>query len=344
MTIRSDIFKFFQNLNFVFLSGFDKINSINENNNLYINAMYDLMENDEIRTQAYRKVISEKVKDKVAVEIGTGKALLLPKFCVDAGVKKIYTIEENEKAFAESKKLLEELNLEEKIKIYQGFSQDIEIEEKCDILVHEIVGSIGSREGMVLAVNDAKERFLKPNAEFIPYQCITKIAPVSPLKLSPYQQIVNLFLKLIMKNVIINLSDDFNFSKPRTYLTCNFPVCNLIAEPQEFENIVFAENLTMIDDKTIEFIIEKPSLFDGFIFYINLWVDRETVIDTLSQKTSWLVRYAKLFEKPLKLEAGDFIKVKIERDVSTTQPKYEIHATVGKNGRSVFAKKSYKLC
>ncbi len=344
MTIRSDIFKFFQNLNFVFFSGFDKISSINEHNSLYMNSMYDLMEDDKVRTEAYKKVIYEKIKDKIAVEIGTGKALLLPIMCVDAGVKKIYTIEENETAFAQSKTLLEELNLEEKIKIYQGFSQDIEIEEKCDILVHEIVGSIGSREGMVLAVQDAKDRFLKPNAEFIPYQCITKIAPVSPLRLSPEKQIINLFLKLILKNVIINLSDDWNFSKPRTYVIYNFPISNLIAEPQEFENIVFSEDLVMRDEKNIEFIIEKPSLFDGFIFYINLWVDKETVIDSLSQKTSWLVRYAKLFEKPLKLEAGDIIKVKIERDISTTQPKYEINATVSKNGESVFAKKSYQLC
>ncbi|MGD1713985.1 hypothetical protein [Dapis sp. BLCC M172] len=242
------------------------------------------------------------------------------------------------------KKLIEELNLEEKIKIYQGFSQDIEIEEKCDILIHEIVGSIGSREGMVLAVDDAKNRFLKPNAEFIPYQCITKIAPVSPLKLSPEKQIVNFFLKLIMKKVIINLSDDWNFSQPRTYVTYNFPVRNLIAEPQEFENIVFAEDLVTREEKNLEFLIKKTSLFDGFIFFINLWVDKETVIDTLSQKTSWLVRYVKLFEKPLKLEAGDFIKVKIERDISTTQPRYDINATVSKNDGSVFANKSYQLC
>lgn len=343
MTIRSDIFKFFQNRDFVFLSGYENIASINDNNNLYIDTMYDFMEDDATRSQAYRKVIYKKIKDKIAVEIGTGKALFLPKICLDAGVKKIYTIEENEDAFAKSKKLLEELKLEDKVKIYQGFSQDVDIGEKCDLLVHEIVGSIGSREGMVLAVNDAKDRFLKPNAEFIPYQCITKIAPVSPVKLSPEKQLVNLFLKLIMKNVLINTRNDWNFSKLGTYLVYNFPVRNLIAEGQEFENIVFSEELVMKYEKNIEFTIAKPSLFDGLIFYINLLVDRETVIDILYQKTSWPIRYVKLFEKPLKLEAGDTIQVKIKSDISTTQPKYEIDATVAKNGTSVFAQASCQL-
>ncbi|MCP2728149.1 hypothetical protein [Limnofasciculus baicalensis] len=330
MTVLSDILKFFQNRNFVFLSPHEKTNSIHEYNQLYENTIYDFIENDAIRKQAYRKVIFNKVKDKIAVEIGTGKSLFLPKICVEAGVQKIYTTEENEKSFAQSKKLLKELKLEKKIKIYQGLSLDVEIEERCDILVHEIVGAIGSWEGMVLAVNDAKRRFLKSDAQFIPYQCITKIAPVSPLKLSPEKQIVNLFLNLILKNVI-NRGNDWNFSKPGTYVTYNFPVHNLIAEPQEFENIVFAEDLVMIDEKNLEFFIQKPSLFDGFIFYINLWVDPETVIDSLGQKTNWRVIYIKLFEKPLKLKAGDLIKVKIERDVSTAQPKYEIDATVCQN-------------
>ena len=181
-----------------------------------------------------------------------------------------------------------------------------------------------------LAVNDAKRRFLKPDAQFIPYQCITKIAPVSPLKLSPEKQIVNLFLNLILKNVI-NKSNNLNFANPGTYVSYNFPVRNLIAKAQEFENIVFAEDLIMRDEKNLEFFIHKKSLFDGFIFYINLWLDRETVIDSLEQKTNWRVIYIKLFEKPLKLEAGDLIKVKIDSDVSTTQPKYEINATVCQN-------------
>lgn len=330
MTVLSDLLKFFQNRNFVFLSPHEKTNSIHEYNQLYENTIYDFIENDTIRKQAYSKVIFDKVKDKIAVEIGTGKALFLTKICVDAGVKKIYTTEENEKSFAQSQKSLKELKLEKKIKIYQGLSLDVEIEERCDILVHEIVGAIGSWEGMVLAVNDAKRRFLKSDAQFIPYQCITKIAPVSPLKLSLEKQIVNLFLNLILKNVI-NRGNDWNFYQPGTYVTYNFPVHNLIAEPQEFENIVFAEDLVMIDEKNLEFFIQKPSLFDGFIFYINLWVDPETVIDSLGQKTNWRVIYIKLFEKPLKLKAGDLIKVKIERDVSTTQPKYEIDATVYQN-------------
>ncbi|MGD1701858.1 hypothetical protein [Dapis sp. BLCC M229] len=51
------------------------------------------------------------------------------------------------------------------------------------------------------------------------------------------------------------------------------------------------------------------------------------------------IRYVKLFEKPLKLEVGDSIKVKIERDISTTQPKYEIDATIGQNGGKRIDKK-----
>jgi hypothetical protein len=64
MTVLSDILKFFQNRNFVFLSPYEKTNYIHEYNQLYENTIYDFIENDAIRNQPYIKVIFDIVWNK----------------------------------------------------------------------------------------------------------------------------------------------------------------------------------------------------------------------------------------------------------------------------------------
>ena len=66
--------------------------------------------------------------------------------------------------------------------IVQGFSSDISLPEKCDVLVAEIVGSIASEEGIVGTYRDAQRRLLKAPADprsYIPQRVQTWCAPAS---------------------------------------------------------------------------------------------------------------------------------------------------------------------
>ena len=133
-------------------------------------------------------------------------------------------------------------------------------------------------------------------------------------------------------NMSLRWSDEqWNFSEPKTYVAHSYPLDHLIAEPQDYEDVVFAEDLVMKDEVALEFLIQKERLFDGFLLYLNLWVDQNTVVDSLNQKTNWGVVYIKLLTSPLELKVGDLIKAKIKRDVSTENPKSEIHTTVYRN-------------
>lgn len=323
MTILSSVFKFLQNRNFVIVSPDWSSRNVHEKNQWYQNDFYDIMENDEVRNQAYRKVIYETVKNKIVIEVGTGKAVLLPKICVEAGAKKIYTIEENEKAFVSSKKLIQRLGLNTKIKAYQGFSVDVETEEKGDVFLHEIVGYLGSNEGMVSVTNDAKKRLLKADAQFIPYKCVTMISPVSPLKLSRKDKIANRILTLMGGEYCLDVSQPKNLYRIR-----NFPLDNIIVKSQVFEDIVFEKEILEKEEKEIDFLISDKNLFDGFIVYIKLFVGENTIVNSLEHKTSWAVGYIKLFEQPIELDPGNTIKVKIRSDLSTIEPKYEIYTKV----------------
>jgi len=54
---------------------------------VYDDLLYLAMTADERRNESYKVAINRHVKDKVVLDIGTGKDAILSRFCVDAGAK-----------------------------------------------------------------------------------------------------------------------------------------------------------------------------------------------------------------------------------------------------------------
>jgi len=76
--------------------------------------------------------------------------------------KKVIAIEVNETAHKSAVQMIKENNLGEIISVHHGFSDEIKLEkdEKCDIIIHEIIGEIASCEGIYYTIQDAFSRFL----------------------------------------------------------------------------------------------------------------------------------------------------------------------------------------
>ncbi len=145
---------------------------------IYDEVLYYAMVNDKSRNRAFRAAIEESVKDKVVVDIGTGPEAHLAKMCLEAGAKRVYSIEILESVYNQARDYIKSLGLENRIILMQGDSTKVTLPEPADVCVSGIVGSIGGSEGAVLILNDAR-RFLKPDGRMIPQRSITKIAAVA---------------------------------------------------------------------------------------------------------------------------------------------------------------------
>ena len=146
---------------------------------IYDSGLYYDMSNDIHRSKRYLKAIKDIAKDKVVVDIGTGSDLNWAKASIEAGAKKVYAIEVMKDSYIKAKNLITKLNLEKKIKLINGSSMNVELPEKVDLCVSEIIGCIGNSEGACAILQDARNRFLKPDGIMVPDKCITKIAAVS---------------------------------------------------------------------------------------------------------------------------------------------------------------------
>jgi hypothetical protein len=145
---------------------------------VYDDLLYYAMTNDQRRKDSYQVAINQLVKDKIVVEIGTGKDAILSRFCVEGGAKKIYAIERNEEICHQALAQIKKLGLADKITIIHGDANLVELPELADVCVSAIVGAIGGSEGAAIIINNAR-RFLKPDGLMIPERSLTKMDTLS---------------------------------------------------------------------------------------------------------------------------------------------------------------------
>jgi hypothetical protein len=124
---------------------------------VYDDLLYHAMTHDEGRNRSYRNAISRVVKGKTAVDIGTGADAVLARFCADAGAERVYAIEVNEDGYRRAKESIERLGLGTRIVLIHGDSRHVQLPEKVDVCVSEILGTIGSSEGVAMCNENRRD-------------------------------------------------------------------------------------------------------------------------------------------------------------------------------------------
>jgi amino acid adenylation domain-containing protein len=267
---------------------------------VYDELMYYAMTHDERRNHSYRAAINKLVKDKTIVDIGTGGDMFLSRLCVDAGAKRIYAIEMLEHAFNQAKDLVTRLGLEDKVTLILGRSTEVELPEKVDVCVSELIGTIGSSEGVIPFLNDAR-RFLKSDGQMIPYRSITKIAAVSlpeDLYARPrFTELSGTYTEKIFEKV--------GFPFDVRVCVKNFPVDKVISDAGIFEDLDFSGYVAPEFENQISLTITKKARLDGFLLWLNLYTVEGELIDSLAHEYTWLPVFFPAFYPGLEVFEGD---------------------------------------
>lgn len=288
---------------------------------VYDDLMYYAMSTDVPRTTAYETAITQLVKDKIVVEIGTGKDVILARFCISAGAKKVYAIEAGEQAYSGAKALVESLGLSDKITIIKGFSFDVNLPEKADVCVSEIIGTIGGSEGATQILNDAW-RFLKKTGRMIPERCITRIAVAQlpdDFSESPhFSTLSGEYAEKVFRQVGYEFDVRVCFR--------HFPEGNIISDAGVFEDLDFSGQIEPEWSRETVLEFTKSGRFDGFLLWVNLNTAGDILIDTLNQETSWLPVYLPIFDPGIEVEPGDVVKAVIRSSICENgfNPDYSI--------------------
>ena len=126
------------------------------------------MLHDDRRTRDYLAALAEAVRPgDVVLDIGTGSGVLAIA-AARAGARRVYAVEASDIADV-AERVFAANGVEDTVTLVRGWSRTIELPERADLLVAEIIGNEPLEEEILETTLDARRRLLKPDARLIPH-------------------------------------------------------------------------------------------------------------------------------------------------------------------------------
>ena len=292
---------------------------------LYDELMYFAMTHDELRNRSYQVAIERRVKGKTVVDVGTGGDAYLARLCVEAGARHVYAIEALDDAFGRATNLIARLGQSGRITMIRGDAMDAELPEKVDVCVSELIGMIGSSEGVASILNHAR-RFLKDGGVMIPERCVTLIAAARlPDRLAAepaFSELSGRYTEEVFKKV----GHRFDVR----VCVKNFPPSNVVSETAVFEDLNFTGFVQPEEKVHVRLRISAAGRLDGFLLWLNLCTCADQLIDSLHGRYNWLPVFFPVFYPGVSVSEGDVIEAECSRALSDSPriPNYSVKGTL----------------
>nr|QEO74617.1 condensation domain-containing protein [uncultured bacterium] len=266
--------------------------------------IYYGLTNDEERNRSYKVAIERAVKDKIVVDIGTGRDAIQARFCAEAGAKRVYAIDIVEESYRAAKERVRELGLEDKIIVLHGDATKIELPEKADVSVSEVVETIGGAQGAAHIINKSRG-LLKDDAVIIPERSVTKIAAVS----LPDELLQNPSFTSTAAHYVEQIFAQTGYKFDLRLCIKNFPSSHIVSTSGVFEDLDFQQNAEQNFCRHEELVITQNGTVNGFLLWLNLFTAADEVIDIMQGKSSWFPVYFPVFHPGIEVSSGDVIKL-----------------------------------
>jgi protein arginine N-methyltransferase 1 len=225
----------------------------------------------------------------------------------------VYAVEANKRAYEASLKYLKARNIAN-VQLLHGFSDNITLPERCQVLVHDLIGNIASSEGMVPFIEDAKRRLLTPDAVHIPKRCVTCAVLAEDPTLTLSERTFSYMLRRFQRLDRLPFVRVFGF-RPR----------NALSEPYVFEDINFGEVQPLRHSVRLDMEIRRDGMLQGVFFFLRLHFSDKRILDTWASHTCWEQPFVR-FKQPTRVKQGDRVELTIESDLSGT-PRYSLQMT-----------------
>jgi protein arginine N-methyltransferase 1 len=289
------------------------------------------MLNDQPRTAAFIGAINETVREgDVVLDIGTGTGVLALA-AARAGARHVYAVEASHIGQA-AKELFAANGFADRITLVPGWSSQIELPEKANVLVAEIIGNDPLEEGIMETFSDARRRLLTPDARIIPSRVQSFGVPVE-VDEDVYRRMVftpestRAWRELYGFDFAGLLDASVNKSIPARLNPYEIRGWPQLSEPVLLSDLDLSGETTPRVNESTTFTIRKDGTMNGFFLYWNLTVSQNrhltTATDKAEEKCNWALR-AWLPGSPTRVKKGDRFNVTYSYRVDSSQTSVDI--------------------
>lgn len=301
----------------------------------YSNIFYWIMLEDAVRTKAYESAATDATlcRGKCFLDVGTGARMPLSAMVLRGGAARVDAIEANPSTYRRAAAFRESraAGVKDRLCLHLGWSTEIELRQRSDALVHELIGTIASSEGMVHCIADAQDRLLVAGAAIIPSRVSTVLIPVEEPPLLRRSKIASWIAtgeSALDRRVGVQIV--YNPSKG----------VRLNSTPVFVEAFDCAAGAPALRDQMVQatrhaIAMERDGWFSGFLLSCHV-VTSEGVapIDGLNQITNWGQVYARMVEEPVRVAEGETLHVEFHVDAREFTPCYRLIAAFPGSGRA----------
>jgi hypothetical protein len=140
--------------------------------------IHAMMLNDRVRTSRFVEAVRQVVQPgDVVVDIGTGSGVLAVA-AARAGATRVYAIEAGDMARL-ARSVVRANGLDDRIEVVEGWSTEVSLPERADVLVSEIIGEMPLDERILEVTLDARQRLIRADARLVPARLRIIALPVA---------------------------------------------------------------------------------------------------------------------------------------------------------------------
>lgn len=299
----------------------------------YDAMLYQLMNLDEVRNNAYRAALMRVARNRRVLDIGTGRDLNWALLAARYGACQVTAVEGMPETAELAVHRLARSPLRGRVELVHAWSTDLSLSPPAEVCVSEIIGSIGGAEGAAAVVADARRRLVTSDAAFIPHRCVTMAGAIALREVFPKRALSVDSLPYLDK-----IFGNFGWPFDIRLGIANVGPEALVTDEGPVETLPFTGALEVAASEETALTVRRSAAIDGVLLWIQLQcAERDAPIDTLRQRTSWIPAYLPAFDEPVPVTAGDRVTVRLTRTLSDdgVHPDYDLDVRIDVAASSV---------
>lgn len=279
------------------------------------------MLNDVTRTRALLRAIRDTVRPgDVVLDIGSGTGILAVA-AAKAGARRVYAIEQGHIGRA-AREMIEANGVGDIVTLIRGRSTQIELPERADVLVSEILGADPLDERVLEVFLDARARLLKPDAAIVPRGVTVWGLPVEvPADFAERTAFLAKDITRWRHLYGIDFTGLAGYAgtlqRHAGVMPQEAATWPMLAEPVHLTSLSFDGEITLAGYSTASFVAEQAAVRLGMVVFFDVELSPGVVITTdparVPDHNHWGCRVWRFPEKP-SVEAGERVTVAYVHD------------------------------